>query len=73
MNSLQEKIVVSVNEKTQSFSKEATLQTMLSQLTIAENGIAIAINEQIIPKTNWVTTKLNNKDKILIITATQGG
>ncbi len=73
MNSLQEKIVVSVNEKTQSFSKEATLQTMLSQLTIAENGIAIAINEQIIPKTNWATTKLNNNDKILIITATQGG
>ena len=73
MNSSQEKIDVSINEKTQSFSQDTTLQTMLSQLTIAENGIAIAINEQIIPKTNWATTKLNNNDKILIITATQGG
>lgn len=73
MNSLIEKISVSVNEKVHSFSPAATLQSILSELTISEKGIAIAINEQIIPKTEWDKTRLNNNDKILIITATQGG
>ncbi|SHI41177.1 sulfur carrier protein ThiS [Flavobacterium terrae] len=38
-----------------------------------QNGIAFAINNSVIPKTDWATTTLSETDDILIITATQGG
>lgn len=38
-----------------------------------QNGIAFAVNNSVIPKTDWATTTLSETDDILIITATQGG
>ena len=36
-------------------------------------GIAIAVNEVVIPKSQWDTFVLKEKDKVLIIKASQGG
>ncbi|KUY29587.1 sulfur carrier protein ThiS [Elizabethkingia ursingii] len=36
-------------------------------------GIAVAVNNQVIPKNDWGNTILQDKDSVLIITATQGG
>ena len=36
-------------------------------------GIAVAVNNQVIPKADWGNTILQDKDSVLIITATQGG
>jgi sulfur carrier protein len=46
------------------------LQTVWSQ---QPTGIAIAINNTIIPKTSWDTYQLQPNDHITIIKATQGG
>lgn len=37
------------------------------------NGIAVALNEQVIPKSDWSSTPLKDQDSILIIIASQGG
>lgn len=36
-------------------------------------GLAVALNKQMVPKSEWTNTFLQDKDSILIITATQGG
>ena len=36
-------------------------------------GVAVALNQRVIPKSQWSETKLNNQDNILLLTATQGG
>lgn len=36
-------------------------------------GIAIAINQVVIPKNEWEETTLQNMDEIIIITAAAGG
>jgi sulfur carrier protein len=65
---------ITVNRETIDCSKNIQLDTLLSQLgKIAINGIAISINNQIIPKKNWPHTNINENDNITIITATQGG
>jgi len=46
---------------------------MLLEFPEKSKGIAVAINNQVIPKTAWATTKLQHQDSILIIAATQGG
>lgn len=38
-----------------------------------QNGIAVAINNQVIPKSLWAETSLKEKEEVLIIKATQGG
>lgn len=38
-----------------------------------KKGIAVALNNSIVPQASWPETFLKNKDSILIITATQGG
>lgn len=55
-----------------------TTQTGLVELMKANNlyhesGIAVAVNEEIIPRQDWEKYQVQNNDNILIITATQGG
>ncbi|MBC9812290.1 sulfur carrier protein ThiS [Crocinitomicaceae bacterium CZZ-1] len=38
-----------------------------------QNGIAVAIDDSIVPKSNWTSTLLTENATVLIITATQGG
>ena len=38
-----------------------------------KKGIAIAINDEVIRRSDWAVTKIQNNDRILIIQATQGG
>ncbi|CAM3789813.1 sulfur carrier protein ThiS [Flavobacterium cucumis] len=38
-----------------------------------QNGIALAINGVVVPKSNWNSHYIKEKDEILIISATQGG
>ncbi|HIX55509.1 MAG TPA: sulfur carrier protein ThiS [Candidatus Sphingobacterium stercoripullorum] len=52
--------------------------TSLASLVQAEhpaglNGIAVALNNQVVPKERWAQTTLKPSDNILIITASQGG
>ncbi|GHV16588.1 hypothetical protein AGMMS49938_16720 [Fibrobacterales bacterium] len=37
------------------------------------NGIAIAVNEAVVPRSKWDTVILNENDKILAVQAAQGG
>lgn len=46
---------------------------MLNSLQVAEEGIAIAVNQQVIKRSEWSEWELKPNDDILIIKATQGG
>ncbi|QIH33401.1 MULTISPECIES: sulfur carrier protein ThiS [Sphingobacterium] len=46
------------------------LQVELSGKT---QGVAVALNNRVIPKDDWSKTHLQSSDQILLITATQGG
>ncbi|KPE51379.1 sulfur carrier protein ThiS [Chryseobacterium indologenes] len=46
---------------------------MAMELPGKKKGIAVALNNRIIPLSAWAETTLNNRDSVLIITAAQGG
>ncbi|THF48806.1 sulfur carrier protein ThiS [Flavobacterium supellecticarium] len=51
-----------------------TVQDLLyRELSDKQNGIALAINNTVIPKTEWSNHYITENDHILIISATQGG
>lgn len=36
-------------------------------------GVAVALNDQVVPRSRWGTTSLDDGDRVEIIRATQGG
>jgi len=57
-------------------SKDVNIST-LDQWAVAEfenaKGIAIAVNDCVVPSSKWNSCKLNDGDNILVVTATCGG
>jgi sulfur carrier protein len=48
---------------------------MLASEVLGEKtaGVAIAVNNRVVPKQKWSEIKLQESDQVLIIRATQGG
>lgn len=66
-------INIIVNNTPRLFKANTTLEEIISELGISVNGIAVAVNENIITKTEWTTKTLHERDEVLVIRATQGG
>lgn len=65
---------VLVNNQSIQAPDSCTLDKLMPLLGISDaRGIAIAVNEQVIAKANWLTYTLSPADKIMLIKATQGG
>ncbi|WP_426095075.1 sulfur carrier protein ThiS [Flavobacterium sp. DSR2-3-3] len=64
-----------INNQTKQFANDSlTVQALLDlEIPIKQNGIAVAINNTVIPKSNWKSHIIQETDDILIISATQGG
>jgi sulfur carrier protein len=65
---------VLVNNKLYAVQPETTVAALLQFIQLpSAKGIAIAINNQVIPKMHWEQQFLQSQDKVMIIRATQGG
>lgn len=64
-----------INNQTKQFATDSlTVQALLDlEIPLKQNGIALAINNTIIPKSDWNSHLIKETDDILIISATQGG
>jgi len=66
--------MVTINDKTYPLNNTQSLTNLLNSLNIdAEKGVAIAVNNVVVPKSGWVEFQINKHDKIILIKATQGG
>ncbi|PIB35220.1 thiamine biosynthesis protein ThiS [Reichenbachiella sp. 5M10] len=54
-------------------SNPALIPVLKKKNLYLDRGIAVAINDEILPKSNWEDYLIQENDNILIITATQGG
>ena len=67
-------MTIRVNDQPRSVADLATLQDLLRELALAERkGIAIAINDSVVPRRDWPSRLLAEADRVLVIQATQGG
>ena len=54
-------------------SSSTVLDVLEKQGMAEKKGIAVAVNQSVVPRTEWADRQINENDKLLIITATQGG
>ncbi|GLU54549.1 sulfur carrier protein ThiS [Dyadobacter frigoris] len=65
---------ISINQQRTEIPEHSSVEELLSSLfTDSTQGIALAVNQVIISKSDWPIHILNPDDKITLIKATQGG
>lgn len=66
-------ITIKVNQENHKFLNNITIKELVEFLKVQTNGIAIAVNNSVIKRSDWSDRLLDNNDDILIIKSTQGG
>lgn len=66
-----------LNGQAKQIAADYTVGQLVSELFSANassgKGIAVAINQSVVPKSDWPARRLSPNDQITLITATQGG
>jgi sulfur carrier protein len=67
-------MVIRVNDQPREVVPGSSLADLVGELGLAERkGLAIAINDEVVPRSTWLNRALVNNDHVLVIQATQGG
>jgi sulfur carrier protein len=68
-------IHVTVNGQRTDVERDAVLVEMLRRLGIEVDaaGVAVALNDTVVPRSGWTTRRLQDGDVVEIIRAVQGG
>ncbi|MFD7610286.1 sulfur carrier protein ThiS [Streptomyces sp. NPDC059828] len=64
---------VSVNGEPLEIAAGTSLDALVATLTAARSGVAAAVNESVVPRSEWPGTPLGDGDRVEILTAVQGG
>lgn len=66
---------VYINSEKKTFDDSITVEHLVKHQFKDDlpKGIAIAVNNQVVPRNSWKDFKLSEGNKIIIIKATQGG
>ncbi len=64
---------VKLNEKTYEIAEGTSLEVFLESLGIKPQGIAVAVNYNVIPKNKWSATILSDGIELMLIHAVSGG
>ncbi len=66
---------IRINGENKNVNAELTLYELLSEMEIepTQNGIAVAVDREVVPKTAWQKKVLGENSEVEIIRAVQGG
>ncbi|WP_105968492.1 sulfur carrier protein ThiS [Streptomyces geranii] len=64
---------VLVNGRPREVSAGTALDVLVGSLTTAPSGVAAALNETVVPRARWSSTRLSEGDRVEVLTAVQGG
>lgn len=63
---------IRINNK-ETYVQAESLLDLAKELSLPERGVAVAVNNRMIPRTDWQQTALKDDDNIVIIKAVCGG
>jgi len=62
-----------LNGENKQIDKDTNIAQLLQSLDLSNKRLAVEINQQIIPRSNFTSHKLNELDKVEIVQAIGGG
>lgn len=66
-------ISIQINDQQQELQSSKPIQSVLEELGLFREGIAVALNETVIPKREWNEQMVKDGDRMMIVRAVQGG
>ena len=68
-------MIVEVNGNPTEVAEGATVQTVVEELgaDTARRGVAVAVNAEVVPRSEWDTRRLSEGVRVEVLTAIQGG
>ncbi|MHB2024412.1 MAG: sulfur carrier protein ThiS [Mycobacteriales bacterium] len=66
-------MTVIVNGATRQLPPNTLVETVVADLAAPATGTAVALNEEVLPRTRWADTRLVEGDRLEVLTAVQGG
>ena len=65
---------IHINDTARDVPSAATLAALARELGLSDRrGVAVALNDAVIPRAAWPSQPLAEGDRVLVIQATQGG
>lgn len=64
---------VVVNGQAREIADDATVASVVPSVTEAPSGVAVAVNGDLVTRSQWSATSLHEADQLEVLTATQGG
>jgi sulfur carrier protein len=62
-----------VNGQPRQVEDDLSLTELVNQVSDRDTGIAVALNNEVVPRSGWPATPLGDGDRIDVVTAVQGG
>jgi len=62
-----------INGKDQTFADSLTLAQLIEQLGMKSDRVAVELNREIVARTQWAETQLNDGDRLEIVHFVGGG
>lgn len=66
-------MTVTINGRPRDLPDGATVATAVASVTDAGRGVAVALNDEVVPRADWASTPVRDTDRVEILTAVQGG
>lgn len=66
-------VFISINDQPQQVEFNTNLQQIITQFSLPEMGCVFAINNQVVPRSEWASTVLSEGDSISLFQAIAGG
>jgi sulfur carrier protein len=64
---------VTVNGEPFPFDDGATLAALVDQVGCGTKGVAVAVNEEVVPRSTWAQHVLRCDDRVEVLKVAQGG
>lgn len=66
-------LTTSINGDVRAVASQTTVTDLVAELGVGPRGIAVSVNEALVPRSEWSSTTLQDQDRIEILHAVQGG
>jgi sulfur carrier protein len=64
---------ITVNGAERETSAGSSVAGVVATVTGQAGGVAVALNDEVVPRADWTTTIVREADRIEVLTAVQGG
>lgn len=64
---------LNLNDQLLTVAPEVTIPELLNSIGSPLSGVAVAVNDTVVPRSDWESFRFSDRDNVLVIKAASGG